>query len=243
MDEWWLMWNYGINKRAEALVFNKRAVALVCAVVSVAALAWGQADTSRMAITLERKEGKVWKAVDPALILASGDVIRFRFKPSFDGYLYVTDYGTSGKYNLLFPRAETGQKNLVESGKEYLIPATEAFFRVSGPAGYESVYWLVSPVALGNNPDFTPAHPSDYKPPVLMPRCDGVVLQARGLCLDPQAGPHAVDATEQVPEDLAKARSVASRELTIIQDHNQSVLSSAGAATAPLLYCFRIAHK
>lgn len=196
-----------------------------------------------MEITLERKDGKAWKAVDPALILASGDVVRFRFKPSFDGYLYVTDYGTSGKYTLLFPRAETGQKNLVETGKEYMVPATEAVFRVSGPPGYESVYWLVSPVALGNHPDFTPAHPSNYRPPVLMPRCDGPVLQARGLCVDQQAGPHVVDDHEQVPGDLAKARSLASRELTIIQDHNQSVLSTAGPATAPLLYCFRIAHK
>lgn len=216
---------------------------LLTGMLLLAAVGWGQTDRARMEITLERKEGKAWKAVDPALVLASGDVIRFRFKPSFDGYLYVTDYGTSGKYTLLFPRSETGQKNLVESGKEYLIPTTEAYFRVSGPGGYESVYWLVSPVALGNNPDFTPAHPANYRPPVLLPRCDGPVLQARGLCLDQQAGPHAVSDSEEVPADLSKVRAMASRELTIIQDHNQSVLSTGGAATAPLLYCFRIAHK
>jgi hypothetical protein len=216
---------------------------LVVAFGALGAMAWGQTDASRMEITLERQQGKVWKAVDPALILNTGDVIRFRFKPSFDGYLYVTDYGTSGKYNLLFPRAETGQKNLVQKGQEYLIPATEAFFRVSGPAGYESVYWLVSPVALGNNPDFAPAHPSNYRPPVLMPRCDGTVLQARGLCVDQQAGPHVVADNETVPDDLTKVRSMATRELTIIQDHDQSVLSTAGPVAAPLLYCFRIAHK
>lgn len=215
-------------------------IGLICL---VAWPACAQTDASRMEITLERKDGKAWKPVDPALVLNANDVIRFRFKPSFDGYLYVTDYGTSGKYTLLFPRAETGQKNLVETGKEYLIPATEAFFRVSGPAGYESVYWLVSPVSLGNNPDFTPAKPSTYKPPVLMPRCDDTVLQARGLCLDQQAGPHVVDDKETIPDDLSKVRSMATRELTIIQDHNQSVLSTAGPATAPLLYCFRIAHK
>ena len=208
-----------------------------------APLAWTQMDASRMEITLERKEGKVWKAIDPALILASGDVVRFRFKPSFDGYLYVTDYGTSGKYTLLFPRAETGQKNLVQAGKEYLIPATEAVFRVAGPAGYESVYWLVSPVALGNNTDFAPAHPSNYRPSVLLPRCDGTVLQARGLCLDQQAGPHIVDDNETVPDDLSKARSMTTRELTIIQDHDRSVVSTGAPATAPLMYEFRIAHK
>jgi hypothetical protein len=36
---------------------------------------------------------------------------------------------------------------------------------------------------------------------------------------------------------------MATRELTIIQDHDQSVLSTAGPVAAPLLYCFRIAHK
>ncbi len=203
-----------------------------------------QSGPSRMEITLERKEGTVWKAVDPALILASGDVIRFRFKSTFSGYLYVTDYGTSGQNTLLFPRVETGQKNLLESGKEYLIPATEAFFRVSGPPGYESVYWLISPVALGNTLDLTPARPSNYHPPLLLPRCDDTVLKARGLCLDAQAGPRVVDEKDKIPDELSTVKPAASRELTILQDHNQSVLSApASTASAPFLYEFRLAHK
>jgi hypothetical protein len=197
---------------------------------------------TRMEITVERKEGQAWKAVDPALVLASGDVVRFKFKPSFDGYLYVTDYGTSGKYTLLFPRQETGQKNLVTAGNEYLIPATGAVFRVSGPAGYESVYWYISPVALGTF-DLTPSRPPTHRPPILLPRCDDTAMRARGLCLDAQAGPRQINETDKLPDDLTSVRRGASRELTILQEENQMVVSAAGPATAPLLYEFRLAHK
>ena len=39
--------------------------------------------------------------------------MRFRFRTNFDGYLYVTNLGTSGKYEQLFPRQETGQDNRI----------------------------------------------------------------------------------------------------------------------------------
>jgi hypothetical protein len=212
---------------------------LACALLPCMA----QTRPSRIEITLERKEGKAWKAVDPGLVLASGDVVRFRFKSSFDGYLYVTNYGTSGQYTLLFPREETGSRNLVQAGKQYMVPATEAHFRIAGPAGYESVYWLLSPVALGKPMELTPARPSSYRPPVLLPRCDDSVFRARGLCIDAEAGPRAVDEKQELPENLEPMRSAASRELTIVQDRNQSVLSPSGKTAAPLLYEFRLAHK
>jgi hypothetical protein len=58
------------------------------------------------------------------------------------------NHGTSGNYSLLFPRDETGRENRIESGKEYRIPATEAWFRIDGPPGHDIVYWLVSPLPL-----------------------------------------------------------------------------------------------
>lgn len=212
-----------------------------CALALCASLA-AQPRASRIEITVERRDGKDWKTVDPALVFEAGDVVRFRFKSSFDGYLYVTDYGTSGKYTLLFPRQETGQKNRIQGDKEYLIPATEAVFRVSGPPGYESVYWYVSPVALGS-PDLAPARPTNYKPPVLLPRCDDTALRARGLCLDAAAGPKKIEEGDKVPDNLAPMRRSAARELTIFQQENQSVLSTVGPAAEPLLYEFRLAHK
>lgn len=203
---------------------------------------FAQERASRMEITVERYEGTVWKTVDPSLVLNSGDAIRFRFKSSFDGFLYVTDYGTSGKYTLLFPRQETGQQNAVETGKEYVIPATDTLFRVSGPAGYESVFWFISPVALGSA-DMTTQRQGVHKPPVMTPRCDYQALQSRGLCLDAQAGPRQIDGSDKLPDNLEKMRSAVARELTIVRKDNQSVVSTPGNTPAPLLYEFRLAHK
>jgi hypothetical protein len=59
--------------------------------------------THRMELMLERLDGTTWKTIDPALVLAQGDHVRFRFRTNFDGYLYVTNQSTSGKYEQLFP--------------------------------------------------------------------------------------------------------------------------------------------
>jgi Domain of unknown function (DUF4384) len=240
VDAWRPMASPGVATRHAGV----RAPHLVWALVALIAIpCLAQERASRLEITLERKEGKAWKSVDPTLVLGTNDLVRFRFKSSFDGYLYVTNYGTSGKYALLFPRQETGSHNLVQGGKDYLVPATETAFRISGPPGYESVYWLVSPVALGNPMDLTTPRPPNYRPPLLLPRCDGTVMRARGLCLDSQAGPRAVDDKEKLPENLEPFRSTTSRELTIVQERNQSVVSAAGSVAAPLLYEFRLAHR
>ncbi len=57
----------------------------------------------RMVVVLEALRGSTWTAIDPGLVLHQKDRVRFRFKSNFDGYLYVSDRGTSGSYDLLFP--------------------------------------------------------------------------------------------------------------------------------------------
>ena len=53
---------------------------------------------NRIEIAIERQESGSWRAVDPGLVFDSGDHVRFRFRANFDGYLYVMDQATSGKY-------------------------------------------------------------------------------------------------------------------------------------------------
>jgi len=43
--------------------------------------------------------------------------------------------GTSGTYELLFPRSDTGGDNRVEAGKDYIVPASQGWFKVSGAGG------------------------------------------------------------------------------------------------------------
>jgi hypothetical protein len=201
---------------------------------SLAALAFAeqtrvsQKGTHRMEITLERLEEGSWKAIDPALVLDKDDSIRFKFKANFSGYLYVTNQSTSATSSLLFPRSDTGSNNRILANREYMVPATKGAFRVDGPAGYDVVAWLISPVELGR-PE---APPRASMPPAHMtPRCDDTLWKARGACLDSSAGPQASKKDEQT------------RELVFIREKDSSVISSNAPLKTPFLYEFHLAHK
>ena len=194
----------------------------------------------RMEITLERQQGSQWKAVDPGFVFDKGDRVRFRFRANFDGYLYVMDYGTSGAYSLLFPREETGRENRIESGKEYQVPATQAWFRIDGPPGHDIVYWLVSPLALPSGAELPKTKPP---PKTLLPRCDDSIFRARGLCIDSSAGLCGIPETEALPENLKGVPRAKSRELVIMRKEDSSLVSSPVPLTGPVVYQFRLAHK
>jgi hypothetical protein len=208
----------------------------------------GPGDGHRVEITLERMEGSGWKAVPPGLVLEKDDRVRFRFRANFDGYLYVMNQGTSGAYTSLFPREETGRENNIRAGREYVIPATEAYFRIAGPPGHDIVYWMMTPVAMGESrpPAYVPLPPPPKNAPPpenLLPRCDDTMFRARGLCIDSSAGPQQLGAAEKLPENLAGLPGVRSRELVIMRRQNQTVLSSPVPIDGPVIYEFRLAHR
>jgi len=191
----------------------------------------------RIELQLERLDAGGWHTVDPGLVLAQGDRVRFRFHTNFDGYLYVTNQSTSGKYEQLFPRAETGQDNRIQKDTEYRVPATDTVFRIAGPAGYETVYWLVSPTRIGGPPAAPPVKPL----PHLIPRCDDAILHARGDCIDSAAGPHLVPRGEDLPG--AEAPSGSARDLLFLRQKDTAVISSPTPLTGPVIYEFRLAHR
>lgn len=198
------------------------------------------ADPGRMEITVQRLEAGAWKLVDPGLIFDRDDRVRFRYRANFDGYLYVMNLSTSGRYETLFPREETGRDNRLKAGVEYTIPATQAEFRIAGPAGHETTYWLVSPIELkvGGAPEPASAPP----PGDMTPRCDDEIFRARGECVDSSAGPQGVSKSENLPSNLAASSAQTSRELTIIRRQNTTVVAAPRAA-GPVVYEFRLAHK
>ena len=106
-------------------------------------------DVQRIRLTVERQESSNWKMVDAALVFADGDKLRFHVTSSFAGYLYVMNHGTSGGYELLFPRSDTGSDNSIEAAKDYIVPAAQGWFKVTGPAGHDILYWVISPIKLG----------------------------------------------------------------------------------------------
>jgi hypothetical protein len=198
---------------------------------------------NRMEISMERFDGKLWKAIDSRLVLAADDRIRFKFKANFEGFLYVTNQSTSGTTQMLYPREDTGSANRIEPGKEYVVPATAGYFRVAGPEGYDVISWLVSPIDISKT-ESHPKAPAMTDPPAeqtptaseplpagLKPRCDDSIFRARGDCVDTSAGPKALDNNAQ------------SRSLVFIREKKASVISAPAPLTGPVVYEFHLAHK
>src|SRR4051812_14172480 len=202
------------------------------------------AQTQTVEIVLERNESSAWKSIDPGLVLAQGDLVRFRFRTTFDGYLYVINSGTSGAQSVLFPADSTGRNNRVAAGKEYILPSTGASFKVAGPPGHDVVYWLISPVPLEGNPAAALKTPDTARAPsTLVPRCDQSLFRARGLCIDSTAGPRNVPAEETLPGGIGAVPKLTRRELVIVQDKDKARVSSSGKLTGPVVYEFRLAHS
>jgi len=224
---------------------------ILSAVCALAASADGQTKTleqgpRRMELTLERQDAGAWRAVDPGLVFAHGDSVRFRFHTNFDGYLYVMNRGTSGSYEILFPREDTGKQNRIEASKEYLVPAVSGSFRVSGPPGQDILYWMVTPLSLGTQPEYRPLPPPPKPgavPPSLVPRCDDTIFRARGECVDGSAGAKSVSPAEKLPDNLSGVPTASSRQLMFVRDKDVSVVASPEPLNAPVIYEFRLAHK
>jgi Domain of unknown function (DUF4384) len=211
-------------------------IRLAAALCLAAALASAQSHTMtegahRIELVLERLDRDTWRPIDPGLVLAQGERVRFKFRTNFDGFLYVTNQSTSGTYEQLFPRDETGQDNRISASTEYKVPATSAAFRIAGPAGYETVYWLVTPAALTDPaPPFHWPPAAKAAPPTLIPRCDDTILKSRGDCVDSTAGPKLIPGLEQ-------------RDLLFLRQKNTAVISSPAPLTGPVVYEYRLAHK
>jgi hypothetical protein len=161
----------------------------------------------------------------------------------------VINHSTSERYEQLFPHPDTGQDNRIVAGKEYTVPALDAVFRVAGPPGYEVIYWMVTPVRLAESaavPQYRPLPtPPRPKPPAskLMPRCDDVILRARGECVDASAGPKVMSPAENLPEPLAGATKGVARDLLFLREEDKSVISSPAPITGPVVYEFHLAHR
>jgi hypothetical protein len=199
----------------------------------------------RMELVLERLDHDTWRTIDPGLVLAQGDRVRFKFRTNFDGYLYVMNQSSSGTYEQLFPGEETGQDNRISASREYQVPATSAAFRIAGPAGYETVYWLVTPARLSDTaPRYQPPPATKAAPPTLIPRCDDTIWKSRGDCVDPSAGPKLVPRGEAIPQNLTgPGISRDQRDLLFLRQKNTAVISSPVPLTGPVIYEYRLAHR
>ncbi len=192
-------------------------------------------------ITLEQKKNGKVEAMAAGHVFEPGDIIRLRLESRYEGFLYVMDQGSSGKFMTVFPSAETGSDNRVHVGGRYLVPAVdEGWFEVQGPAGFDVLYFLLSPAALASPSVTTFVAPGPAGS--LKPRCNDKIFRARGECMDDSAGPAAISDGAELPAPLVPLAGSASRDIVFSKGKGPAV-SVSGATAAPTIYTFRLAHK
>jgi hypothetical protein len=224
----------------------------VLALQPAPARAQAQAELNhRIDLVLEKKEGTSSRTVDPNYVFSAGDKVRFRLKSAVNGYLYVIDQGSSGLWQQLFPRDELTQSRRVASGQQYLVPASgSGWFQVTGPPGYDNVYFLISPVDLGKSLSSTrqEQQQSSTEDPAAAfatatPRCDDELFRTHGECLDTHAGLKPINKGESLPGKLSQYAVMTSRDLIVVDNSKDTSVSSTEPFEGPSIYRFRIAHK
>jgi hypothetical protein len=82
--------------------------------------------------------------VDPRTMFRSGDRVRFAFESNLDGYLYVVQEGSSGRWAMLFPHPQVnGGRNAIERFRQYTVPENGWFVFDSNP-GTERLFVFLS---------------------------------------------------------------------------------------------------
>jgi hypothetical protein len=192
-------------------------------------------------INLELRRGDQWRMVDNQTVFRNNDEIRFRFRTSMSGYLYVLDRSSSGENVWLFPRSGQGQMSRVEAGPEYLIPGGKGSFVVGGAPGFDVTYWVLSPVPIEARAADAPA--SATQPSTLVPRCRTGELQARGICTDERAGPRPAKHAEDAPIALPPSERLIARDLQFHTEAGSTHISAPNARNGVVVYEFHIAHQ
>jgi hypothetical protein len=223
-----------MNESRARRIFGAAAVLLLLPVLN--AQGTGSPDPGRIEVVLERKDGAQWTAVDARTVLNSGDRIRFRFRSTLPGWLYVHYAGSGGETGLLLPQKnEIGHR--VIGGESYQVPAGAGSYAVAGPPGFDVLYWVLSPKPVPAESLLPPS--AKRAPRTLIPRCRGQV-SSEMACLDDRAGPAAVEASQLEP---LRRSSLRARELRIETESGVSTIEPADRSTGIIIYEFRLAHR
>lgn len=204
---------------------------------------------SRTEIIVEKQDGTKAVPMSPQHVYVSGDLIRIRFRTDSDGFLYVVNRDTRHRLTVLFPKDETGRENQIHAGTEYIIPATrDGWFRVEGEPGYDTAYFVLSPVDLRIPAKRIAAEPRAAPPTStaessLVPRCDDTLFKARGECLDSDSGVQSLSPGQDQPSGLSPQRKLVARDLTFIRKPESTVILSKPSNDSVMIYQIRIAHQ
>jgi hypothetical protein len=87
----------------------------------------------------------------PGVTLLSGDQLKIRFAADRDGFLYIINFDSSGKTQIIFPHSEISLSNRIEAGKLYEIPDdSEQWYFLDNVPGKETMYLIAAPFQIQN---------------------------------------------------------------------------------------------
>jgi serine/threonine-protein kinase len=117
--------------------------------------AGGRVNTGLRFRLLRRTADGQESEVDPAATtFHSGERVRFAFDSNIDGYLYVVQQGSSGRWTVLFPGARiNGGKNAVKRAEQYDVPSGD-WFKFDDNPGTEQIFVFLSRDAMEQLPGF-----------------------------------------------------------------------------------------
>lgn len=191
-----------------------------------------------ISLLVERASGDEWKQVNASVVFDAGDEIRFRFRSSEPGYLYVLNETGRGERAWLFPPAGAPTENRIEAGQQYTLPAGDAAFRVADQPGYDSVYYILTSVRLPSLPSAVPPIPRPPDRGSLLPRCREGTLRARGVCMDQSAGARRVQDRRRIETIAQLFRAASPRDAD--QRHSPEGVHASGKI---YIYELRLAHR
>lgn len=93
---------------------------------------------------LKKLEDGTYQEISPEAVFHAGDQIRLSLMSNQEGFLYVIEQGSSGRWVPLYPAgSSTAEGNKLVPGKEYIVPATGAW-RFTGEPGQEKLFVMLS---------------------------------------------------------------------------------------------------
>ena len=94
---------------------------------------------------LKRDPAGAYHEIDPDTTFRTGDAIRLQVETNTSGYLYVVTQGTSGQWQLLFPRPDVASgSNHVDGHTKLEVPGHNGQWKFDEHAGTEKLFLLLA---------------------------------------------------------------------------------------------------
>lgn len=93
---------------------------------------------------LKKLDDGTYQEISPDSVFHAGDQIRLSLMANQDGYLYVIEQGSSGRWVPLYPGGSAApDSNKLVPGKDYIVPGSGAW-RFTGSPGQEKLFVMLS---------------------------------------------------------------------------------------------------